>query len=491
MYTRWYGGGYRGVDCARAGGPVVLHRRNARVPTAARAGLVALMLCGAARAESEPDRWLAVRGRLEWITAGQAAEPRDNAVNPHNAVLAVPQGTSLTELRPDVRVDGGRTLRLVARPRLLLEATRTRSASFQPVVSTSPFAPPQVTGFTVRSGWRPARWDHRLTWLDLFGEVRVTPWLSVTAGLQNYQWGPAEALSPSNRVFHETGFTRDLLHVVRGKNLARANLSVGQAFSAVLLAEVMDNGDEPFVAGGRFHEKAALKLEWAAASGRCYLGVTGGGEKIRGGGPAADTLGRGHFGEYAAVQLTDGLSAYADAVHRRGSEAWVPVEQPGGAVVFAQPDRLRGLRTLAVGGLRYTFADGTDVRLEYVFDEAGWTRRQLALAYRAATFTFPPPPGSAAAIETWQRPGFEILGRQAAYVSVTFADLPPRKRTRLQLRFLQALEDDSVAAFATVAYDAAGWLVVFASAEGTEGAPDTALARAVRGMVVAGMTVSF
>jgi hypothetical protein len=469
----------------------VLGQRHVTVNRSARcAALAALLLAGAARAEEAPERWLSLRGRFEWITAGQLTEPRNNAVNPHDAVLGIAQQTGQTELRPDVRVEGGRILELVVRPRLLLEGTSTRYGVYRPVTTTPPIGPPQVTGYSVRSAREVSR-ERRLTWIDLFATVRPFDWGAVTYGLQNYQWGPAEALSPSNRIFHETGFTRDLLYVVRGKHLARVNLSAGQAFSAVVLAEVMDNGDEPFREGQRFHEKAALKLEWAARSGAAYLGVTGGGEKVRGGRLDGRTVGRGYVGEYGAVQLTDGLSAYADAVHQAGSDAWIPVERADGAVVFTQRAQLRGLRTLAVGGLRYTFTDGTDVRLEYVLDEAGWTRRQLRLAYRAASLGFPPPAGHAAAVSAWQRPGFEILGRQAAYASVTFVDLPPWKRTRLQLRFLQALEDDSVAAFATVTYDATGWLVVFASAEGTDGAPDTSLARSVRGMAVAGMTVSF
>ncbi len=417
----------------------------------------ALLLSGSARAQPAPDDGFTFRGRLEWITAAQATAPRDSEVNPRNLVLKIPQASAQTELRPDLRIEGG-SFQLVARPRFLLEGSMA----------------------LVDNSWQPATRDVSLTWLDLFGSWRVSDWLTVAYGLQNFQWGPAELLSPSNRIFHETGFARDPLYMVRGKNLLRMNLSSGKSLSAVFLAELLDNGEDPFVAGAKFDPKAALKLEWAAESGRGYLGVTGGGGKV----------GRGYFGEYAAVQVTDGLSLYIDAVHQTGSDAWMPMEQPGGGVAFAQAQRFNGLRTLAVGGARYTFHDGSDIRLEYVFDEAGWDRSQLSLANHAAA-AFPPSLDQAAAVAAWQRPGFEILGRQLAYVSMSFVELPPWKRTKLQVRAMEAVEDNSTAVFATVSYDATESGVVFISASGSEGAPDSALARAVHGTVVAGAVVSW
>jgi hypothetical protein len=426
--------------------------------TARRAAVVALLVLGSARAQEAGDLGLSFRGRLEWITAAQATAPRDTGVNPHNAVLRIAQGSAQTELRPDLRLERGADLRLVARPRLLLEGSKARAAG----------------------AWQEERRDATATWLELFGSWRVDDRLTVAYGLQNFQWGPAELLSPSNRIFHETGFTRDPLYAVRGKHLVRVNLSRGQSLSAVVLAEVQDNGEDPFVAGTEFDPKGEAKVEWSPPSGRGYLGLTGGGGKVS----------RGFFGEYGAVQLTDGLSLYADAVHQAGSEAWVPVQLPGGAVGFTQANRLRGLRTLAVGGVRYTFPGGADVRLEYVLDEAGWDRARLSLASRAAA-ALPPSPGQAAAVAAWLRPGFELLGRQLAYASVTLVDLPPARRTKVQARVLAALEDGSAAAFVTASHDATESLVVFVSAAAADGARDAALSRLVRGMVLAGAVVSW
>ncbi len=273
----------------------------------ARAAALALGATHAGADEGAPPAaapGFSFHGRLEWLSAASTTAYRDTAVNPANDVLRVPQASAQTELRPDLRIElGDELLRVVARPRLLLEGSRARTAGV----------------------WRAEETDASAEWLELYGSWRVSEQLTVAYGLQNFQWGPAELLSPSNRIFHETGFTRDPLYAVRGKHLVRVNLSAGRAFSAVVLAEVRANDDAPFVAGEPFEPKAEAKLEWSAPGGRGYVGVTGG----------AGQRSRGFFGEYGALSLTDGLSVYADAVHQAGSRAWYPVfiPVPGTAIV--------------------------------------------------------------------------------------------------------------------------------------------------------------
>jgi hypothetical protein len=281
-------------------------------------------------------------------------------------------------------------------------------------------------------------------------------------------------MSPSNRIFHETGFARDPLYLVRGKELARVNLSHGSEWSAVFLAEVAPNGDAPFVAGEPFEPKGQAKLEWAAPSGRGWLGVTAG----------AGRRTRGFFGEYAAVTVHEGLSVYADAVHQAGTRAWYPVDLGPAGAIFRQDATSAGLRSLVLGGVRYSFVNGTDVRVEYVFDEAGWTGSELALASRAAT-------ASPALVPAWLAPGFELLGREHLYASVGLPDLPPGKRTKAQLRYLTSLTDHSGAAFATASYDATDSAVVFVSAIWTHGEDHGAVSRLVVAAATAGIVVSW
>jgi len=396
---------------------------------------------------------LAFRGHLEWISAGGGTILRDAPVNPENRVLALPQVLAQSELRPDLRFEYGSQLAAIARPRLALQVVK-----------------PRVAG-----SWAPERSDATFESIELYATWRVDQRLAIAYGLQNFQWGPAELMSPSNRVFHATGFYRDPLYLVRGRHLARVNASVGREWSAVLLAEVAPNGDPAFVADEPFERKAQLKLEYVAPSGDRYAAITAG----------AAQRSRGWFGEYASLPLWAGLAAYVDAVHTVGRPGWYPVDDGAGGATFAQTGMdTRSLQTLALGGLRYSFEGGADVRLEYVFDEAGWDRGELALASRAAS-------ADPRLAGRYLDPGFELLGRQLVYVSLLLPDLPPLKRTTVQARHLHSLTDGSGGAFVTASYAASGAVVVFASASSTYGAADGALSRLARGTAAVGAVVSW
>lgn len=423
----------------------------------AAAAIAAALACSAPAAADEAPASslsLSARIRLEWLTAAGTTAPRDTPVNPDNAVLRLPQAAASTELRPDLRLEAGRDLQGFVRPRLLLQVQK-----------------PRVAG-----AWQPESSDAKVEWTELYASWQADERVGFAYGLQNYQWGPAELVSPSNRIFHVTGFLRDPLYVVRGKHLARVNLSAGRAWSAVLLAEVGDNGEAPFIAGEPFEPKAQAKLEWSDPGGRGYAAATAG----------AGRDSRGFFGGYAALSIGDAFSLYGDAVTQQGSRAWFPVDDGAGGARFEHALSGAGLRTLALGGVRYTFAGGTDLRLEYLFDEAGWDVARLRLAERAASA--PPPPG---AVEAWLDPGFEVVGRQHAYASLAVPDLPPHKRTSVALRWLQSLEDGSGAVFGTASYAATDAVVLFASATGAYGSDHGALSRLARATALAGATVSW
>jgi hypothetical protein len=373
-------------------------------------------------------------------------------------VLEVPAGGVQTELRPDLRLEWGTALTAVARPRFLLKVERAETAD----------------------GWQAERSTAVAEWIEGYATWRVSDRLALSYGLQNFQWGPAELVSPSNRIFHSTGFYRDPVFVVRGRHLARVNVSAGRAWSAVLLAEVGGNGEPAFVAGEPFEQKVQAKLEYSAPAGDLYAAVTGG----------ASQRSRGWLGEYVTVPLFAGLSAYADAVHTVGRRAWYPVPDPALGARFEQTGmETRGARTTALAGLRYSFVNGNDVRLEYLFDEAGWTDDQLALAERAALASLAG--GDPSGVERFLDPGLELLGRHLLYASLSLPDLPPAERTRLQARYLRSLTDGSGAAFVTGSYDATDSVVAFASLSATHGPADGALSRLTRATFALGATVNW
>ncbi|HSN15453.1 MAG TPA: hypothetical protein VLT61_12530 [Anaeromyxobacteraceae bacterium] len=412
-------------------------------------------------APAEPPPSLAFRGHLEWISAAGGASSRASPVNPGNRVLQVPAGGVQTELRPDLRLEVGPTLTAIARPRFWLRVQKAETSA----------------------GWQAEQYEATAEWIEGYAAWRVSDRLSVSYGLQNFQWGPAELVSPSNRIFHASGFYRDPVYVVRGRHLVRANVSAGRAWSLVVLAEVGDNGEDPFVAMEPFERKAQAKLEYTAPAGDLFAALTAG----------AGARSRGWFGEYATIPLFAGLSAYVDAVHTVGRHAWYPVETPL-APVFAQTGmETRGLRTTALGGLRYSFENGNDLRVEYLFDEAGWTDRQLALAEQAAAASLPAllATKDRSGLDPFLSPGFELLGRHLLYASLSLPDLPPGERTRVQARYLRSLTDGSGVAFLTASYDATDSVVAFISLSATHGAVDGALSRLTRATFAAGATVNW
>lgn len=401
---------------------------------------------------------LSFRGHLEWITAAGRAWGRASPINPGNRILQVPFGGAQSELRPDLRFEVGSALTAVARPRFLVKVERAETAD----------------------GWQPERFTAAAEWIEGYATWRASDGLAVSYGLQNFQWGPGELMSPSNRIFHSTGFYRDPVYVVRGRHLVRVNVSAGREWSAVLLAEVGDNGEAPFVAGEPFEPKAQAKLEYTAPAGDLYGAVTAG----------VSQRSRAWFGEYVALPLAGGLAAYADAVHTVGRRAWYPVADPVLGAAFAQTGmETRGLRTTALAGLRYSFVGGQDLRLEYLFDEAGWTDAQLGLAERAALASLAA--GDRAGLDRFLDPGFELLGRQLLYGSLLLPELPPGERITVQARYLVSLTDGSGVGFLTASLDATDAVVAFVTASATHGPGDGALSRLTRAAFAAGATVSW
>lgn len=391
---------------------------------------------------------LVFKPTLEWISAVRAMDPAPSRFNPGNRALRLPQLWAQTELRPNLRVELGSRATFVVRPRIV--------------------------------AWSESAWADGLPrrdlrevdahWTELYLNLRPNDIIQFTYGLQNYQWGPAELLSPSNRIFHEVGVFRDAVYYVRGRHLARLNVSAGKEWSLVALAELGDNGEPDFNAGEPFRRQGQAKLEYAAPSGIGYVGATIGVRQGR----------RAWFGEYGSYALTEGLSAYLDATHARGSDAWYPVRDPQGLASFARRDAdAGGWRTLAVGGLRYTFVNGTDARLELMHQDAGYSNADLRLAAEALASV----PVSAAASLA---PGLELFGRRLALLSVRLPDLPPDKHLVLQGRYLRSLTDRSGVLFATATLETTDRLVLFASGALTHGRDVAEFSRAARATLTGG-----
>ena len=418
--------------------------------------MVLLMAAPALAQEAQPGATgVTWRASLDWISAVRATDLADTPLNPGNAPFRLPQLLAMTELRPNVRVEAGPRWQLVVRPRWRGTA-----------------------GFTWVDGRpRDDSAEGTFNFPELYADWRANDALSFAYGLQNFQWGPAELVGPSNRLFHEVGTFRDPLYYVRGRHLVRVNVSAGKQWSAVALAEVGGTSEPGFRAGEHFEPAGQAKLEFTTATGESYLGVTAGGRLHD----------RPWFGEYASVTLVAGLSAYVDAVHQQGSLAWYPVPAGPRGAGFDQADRASGaVRTLVVGGARYAFVNGTDVRLEYMHQDAGYSRAEFDLAALAVA-TLPSPD----TVDRWLRPGLEFIGRDFLLVSLRVPEQPPTRRVGLHAQYLSSLTDRSGVAFALASVEATGALVLFGTLTATYGDDTAEFSRLARASVVGGVVWSW
>ncbi len=401
---------------------------------------------------------MAFRWNVEVIGAGRTLDPAQTPINPGNDVLRLPGGALILDVRGNLRLEAGSRLSVILRPRVRGSLERI----------DADVTPSSTTG------------DAEVQFPEAYVAWRPFDALAITYGLQNFQWGPAELVSPSNRIFHETGLFRDPLYSVRGKHLVRANVSAGRQWSLVALAELSHNGagaDEAFQAGVPFEPQGLAKLEFASAGGGTYAGVTFG---------VVDGS-RSWFGEYATWMISDALALYLDASHARGSGAWYPARPPFVAPAF---DRLLHdsdtWNTMAVLGARYTFSRGDELRLEYFHQDAGYSDGQfhdaVATVLRAQ---------SREQFARFLAPGLEFTGRDLALVSLRLPDIPPAKRINVQARYLVSITDGSGVVFTTGSLNATDALVAFATAAVTHGASHAEFSRLARATFTAGMVYSF
>ncbi|MCA9515291.1 MAG: hypothetical protein KC635_10140 [Myxococcales bacterium] len=407
--------------------------------------LVAAALSAAARAGVDVD----VRATLEWLTAGRWLAARDTAANPDNAVLRLETLSLDTELRPRLKLELG-DLTAVARPRFIAAFGLTRAGG----------------------DWGELARDADVAVSEAFLSYRFSDAIALTYGLQVFDWGPGELLSPSNRLFHEVAFLKDPLWLVPGHHLLRLNASAGKSITAVLLVE-LGAGDHPeaFRYGEAHDDKALLKLEYMAEDGGAWIGAT------VGAGVHTDPF----WGLYAAAWLGDSVMLYLDAAETAGSDAWYPAAD---APAFTQRERAsERVRTLALVGARYAFEQGADLRLEALLDDAGWTEAEMRRG--AATVAAAP---TADRVGPWLLPGLELLGRAYLHLALRVPQLPPGDDLTLQVRALASLTDGSLAGFLGLSWEVSDATALFASALVTSGRDDAELARLARGSLTLGVT---
>jgi hypothetical protein len=396
---------------------------------------------------------LQFRGSLTWTNAGVYSKPTTNPANPDN-VLQVPEQSLVSQFKPDLKIYNSK-LSLIARPRVKMEVTRVKDAA--------------------EDEYKDSKGRSESELLEGFGQWNVSDNATFAYGLHSYQWGPAESFSPSNRIFHETVSARNILFDVRGKHMARINLTYGRHLSLVVMTEFEENENEaPFIAEEEFDSATLAKGEVSWNSGADYLGIVLGGREH----------GRPWVGEYFSIGVgfIEGLSLYADVSHQRGSDAWYPVERlealpPTGNVPVVRLERSEmeseELYTIAAGGMRYDFEGGTTLRIEYISNAPGYDEEQNAMLQRALAPQLHPEQ-QVAYEQTMSRLnalGLDFLGQKLVFASIMAPDFLDIKDLTVYLRGMQSVTDDSVNGYGSIEYAATDNGTLFLASSGASGEP--------------------
>ena len=85
---------------------------------------------------------------------------------------------------------------------------------------------------------------------------------SSALGLQNYQWGPAELMSPSNPLFHFSSQSLDPSYQIPGHSLARLNYTPIENLNFVGLYEFAPNEEKSFIYDTPFTPLGLIKFDY-------------------------------------------------------------------------------------------------------------------------------------------------------------------------------------------------------------------------------------
>jgi hypothetical protein len=298
---------------------------------------------------------------------------------------------------------------------------------------------------------------------ELFVSITPSGRFSLQIGRQNFQWSPAELGSPSNWIYQSDKlgeyFTRSPQSKVDTRDLIKAGLSFGQSFSLIAMAEYeVFNRDRPQVYQGR---RAAGKAEFSWNDAASSIGIVVG---------AAERLKFPFVGEYFTLSLGEAFTIYADASHKKGSSVVKPVTieipdnlQAQRVIVFDQPKlESEKLEHEAILGMKFTFLNGFELRLEGAYSSVGLTKEELDLVRELQADESP-------LLPIFFDPGAEFRPETAAFLGLRRVGFGKGGRWTMFARYFVPLNDASGGLFGYGEYLFSDNSVLFLSAGGYHG----------------------
>jgi len=346
---------------------------------------------------------------------------KNSLINPQNSVLKLPDQIQTFEVRPDLQWQLGEALNLVVRSRHLLQQNE------------------------IPKGKDPLEGISDLT--DLFFSYQHSDQTTLVLGLQNYQWGPAEILSPSNVFYHFKNDQRSYYYKEKGRVLLRVNHSLSEKTQLTLVSEPVDNRTPNWVAEVDFNPQSAFKIERQLSTPVDLVALIVGQS--------------GSNGQYLATHfnfsIQETYSFYADVkIEKNGSYYNPQLVSPGTYdLVLSTLNSDRPGQTLAVVGFR--LEGEFDFRQEMIMNEAGlsgsdWNRTKLAITTLS--------PSLVANLNRFNRSGLELLSNSYSYTSIRFPDFGTTKQIHTSTRWLKNLVQDSSVLQLNLEYDFNDWMVL-------------------------------
>lgn len=226
---------------------------------------------------------------------------------------------------------------------------------------------PRFEGYIQETDYGNRQTFHRngslLDLTDAFWQKNWGDYLSTTAGLQVYQWGPAEIMNPSNSLFHFSSQQRSVLYKEKGQVLLRANYLLNTDNNLVVIFEPVSNNRSEWIAEDTFVPKLVVKYEKSWTGSADQIGLVAGSAEKR----------DFYIGEYWNWMFVDGYSFYGDVKQSEKPLHYQP-QTNGPFTDLVAAERETKWDSLAVVGLRYE--GDFDLRFEYIYNQAGLNDQQ-------------------------------------------------------------------------------------------------------------------
>lgn len=367
-----------------------------------RLSLLSFFLCLGSTVNAQNFRW-----DLEWYNSAQGSDRnKESLLDPTGRRLDIPSARFESDLRINTKYTWRKGTRFIFRPRFVVD--------FNQYQYTLPTEEKTTTTFEV-----PVP--------EAYLEGDPTRRTTLTAGLQNYQWGPAEFISPTNPFFHFHPDQRAYNYKEDGRTLLRMNWSPNARWNVIGILEPVNNGTPFWIYKQTFKPKGIIKVERRGKNSLNYLGIDAG--TIDDGIP--------FIGEYFNFEMIQGFSLYLDARHSRGYAQYKPDISQDGLFDMVYVKNTEVWNTLLVTGLRWE--DRLDFRIEYIYNSYGLTFEDMQAAFLSS---IPLHPRGDENLKRLKGSGMELFGQHYAYLSLRIPDLFIQNNN-LALRYLRSLMDQS------------------------------------------------